>query len=111
MSKEQFLELETKAEELVHVLDKLKNEISLYDTATQELGEVRERLIVFINHSQKITKDTHDVVQLLKAAGGPKILKSLTQIIHSLSNLKILVILTLVIALISVFMSVYSLIQ
>ena len=77
---EKFLEAEQAAEELVEALKKLRDEAVSYQTSTHQLDAVREKLITFIEASQRISQDTKAAVELLKSIGGPEILGSLHQL-------------------------------
>lgn len=74
---ERFLEAEKRAEELVDTLNKLHQEIQSYQSATDLLNSVREKLVGFINASQDIVKDSHEVILLLKSIGGPEIIEKI----------------------------------
>lgn len=77
---EKFLKAEQAAEELVEALKKLRDEAVSYQTSTNQLDAVREKLITFIEASQRISQDTKTAVELLKSIGGPEILGSLHQL-------------------------------
>lgn len=77
---EKFLKAEQAAEELVEALKKLRDEAVSYQTSTHQLDAVREKLITFIEASQRISQDTKTAVELLKSIGGPEILGSLHQL-------------------------------
>lgn len=104
MSREKFLELEGEAEKLVKVLTELRSEVNSYKTAGQELEKVREKLVKFISDGAEMTQETYKVVKLLQEAGGPAIF-------DALSKIRVLVIITLVISIISATVAVFGLIS
>ena len=72
-----FLEAEQSAEHLVQMLTDLKNEAVSYKSSTKELDAVRQKLVSLIDSIQAIAKDTHEVVKIVKAIGGPEILSGI----------------------------------
>lgn len=72
-----FLEAEQSAEHLVQTLTELKNEAVSYKASTKELDAVRQKLVSLIDSIQAIAKDTHEVVKIVKAIGGPEILSGI----------------------------------
>jgi hypothetical protein len=76
MTKEtdRFLQAEESAEKLVQALRDLQAQASSYQSATNELNLVREKLGKFIESTAIIAKDTHEAVKTIKEIGGPKIL-------------------------------------
>lgn len=77
---EKFLKAEQAAEELVEVLKKFRDEAVSYQTSANQLDAVREKLVTFIDASQRISQDTKAAVELLKSIGGPEILGLLHQL-------------------------------
>jgi len=72
-----FLEAEQSAEHLVQMLADLKHEAVSYNSSTKELDAVRQKLVSLIDSIQAIAKDTHEVVKIVKAIGGPEILSGI----------------------------------
>jgi len=74
---QKFLQAEQSAENLVQTLADLKNEAVSYKSSTKELDTVRQKLVSLIDSIQAIAKDTHEVVKIVKAIGGPEILSGI----------------------------------
>ena len=95
MSKEteNFLRVEQSAQELLKTIEELKNETVSYKTSTMELDVVRVKLSGLIDSIQAVARDTHAVVALLKAIGGPEILSQISILSDKLNRLRTLAIL------------------
>ena len=83
---DKFLKAEQSAVDLVNTLQKLQSEVNSYDTAKNELNNVREDLRRFINSSQEIALRTNEAVRILKEIGGPEIFKKLDAIFQKMRD-------------------------
>lgn len=88
---DKFLQAEEAAEKLTETLKKLHSETTSYQTAKGELDAIRQRLLGFIESTEKVATDTQEIIKTLKNIGGPEILKRL-------DNLKILILITLAVS-------------
>ena len=79
-SAERFLQAEEAADRLVQSLHELHDEAVSYQTATQELGAARERLVKLIDSMEEIAHGSYEVVQQLKEIGSPEILDRIAQL-------------------------------
>lgn len=97
MSKEtdKFLHVEQSTQDLVQTLEQLKNEANSYKTSKDTLDAVRQKLSVLIDSNLSIAKDTHEVVKLLKSVGGPEILNRIGVLTEQLDRMKLLVVIAL----------------
>ena len=77
---EKFLEAEETALKLVETLKELNTEVSSYQTATNELDMVRQRLFKMIESIEKIVNNSYEVIKILKEIGAPEILSRLTDL-------------------------------
>ena len=77
---EKFLEAEEAALKLVETLKELNAEVSSYQTATNELDMIGQRLFKIIESTEKIVNNSHEVIKMLKEIGAPEILSRLTDI-------------------------------
>jgi len=104
MSKEadKFLHAEQSAQELVQTLEQLKNETNSYRTSKDTLDSVRQKLSGLIDSSLSIAKDTHEIVKLLKSIGGPEILSRISGLSEQMDRMRLLVIISLSIATLTV---------
>lgn len=100
MSKEadSFLHAEQSAQELMQILEQLKNESISYKNSANELDAVKQKLTSLIDSVLPVVKDTHEVVKLLKSIGGPEILNRISVVTDQLNRLRMLVIISLSIA-------------
>jgi len=100
MSKEaeNFLHAEQSAQELLQTLEQLKNEANSYKTSAHELDAVRQKLSGLIDSVLSVAKDTHEVVKLLKAIGGPEILSQIGGLSEQFNRMRLLVITSLSVA-------------
>jgi hypothetical protein len=104
MSKEadKFLRAEQSAQELVQTLEQLKNEANSYKTSKDTLDAVRQKLSGLIDSILPIAKETHEIVKLLKSIGGPEILSQISGLSEQMDRMRLLVIISLSIAGLSV---------
>ncbi len=72
---ERFLQAEKSAQDVLEALSSLEQEAVSYKTSTKELHAVRQDLVGLIDSIQAVADDTHEVVKLIKAIGGPEILE------------------------------------
>ena len=77
---ERFLQAEQSAQDVLNALSKLKEEAVSYKNGTKELATARESLVKLIDSILAIAKDTHEIVKLIKAIGGPEILRSIDSV-------------------------------
>ena len=77
---QEFLKAEEAAGKLVQTLEKLQAEGASYQTASEELDKVRNRLVNLIQSTEEVVKGSHEIVGVLKAIGGPEILDRLTRL-------------------------------
>lgn len=77
---EKFLQAEETAVRLVATLKQLHTEATSYQTATKELGAVRQRLLNLIESTERIVNGSHEVIKILEEIGGPEILSRLTKL-------------------------------
>lgn len=75
-----MLELEQDASRLVDELGALKREVSSYRTATNELDKARTALAGFLEQTQKLTQQTHKLIETINAIGSAKIFDQLEAI-------------------------------
>jgi len=119
---QKFLEAEETAEKFVQTLKQLHTEAASYQTATKELDIVRQRLIGLIEATEKIAKDSHEIIKVLKEIGGPEILSRITKVENkvseesanqskSLKNLRILIIMTLTSSIIAIIVGIIALLR
>lgn len=103
---EKFLQAEETVFKLVETLKQLHTEATSYQTATKELEIVRQRLLNLIESTERIARDSHEVIKILKAIGGPEILDRLSKLenqsieefskqLKVMDKVKILIIITL----------------
>jgi len=52
----------------------LRDETVAYKNSTGQLNDVRDRLSSFIDKTERISQDTHELIKVLKEIGGPEIL-------------------------------------
>ena len=71
---DRFLEAEQMAQGLLQALQQLRDETVSYKNSTEQLNEVRDRLSSFIEKTERISQDTHELIKVLKEIGGPEIL-------------------------------------
>ena len=77
---QQFLKAEETAGKLVQTLEKLQAEGASYQTASEELDKVRNRLVNLIQSTEEVVKGSRQIVGVLKKIGGPEILDRLTRL-------------------------------
>ena len=77
---QEFLKAEEAAGKLVQTLEKLQAEGASYQTASEELDKVRNRLVNLIQSTEEVVKGSHEIVGVLKEIGGPEILDRLTRL-------------------------------
>ncbi len=117
-----FLEAEEIAQNLVNTLKQLHNEATSYQTAKKELDTVRQRLIGLIDSTEKISKGSHEIINVLKEIGAPEILGRITKVENkvneefakqskSLQNLKIFIIITLTSSVIAIIVGIIALLR
>lgn len=78
--KQKFLDAESTATQLVDTLNKLKNEIMSYNSATKNLDEVKNSLVKFIDEVHQISKKSLEILETLRSIGGPEILTRLKEL-------------------------------
>ncbi len=83
---DQFLQAEEAAEKLVNALQNLHTSVNSYKTATEDLNLVRERLIQFINSTEVLAKNTHELIKTVNEIGAPQILAKLEVILREISD-------------------------
>jgi len=83
---EKFLEAEETAVRLVETLKQLHVEIASYQTATNELDAVRQRLVGLIESTERIASGTHEIIRILKEIGGPEILNRVVRLENKLTQ-------------------------
>jgi len=76
----QILTLEEDASRLVDELGGLKREVSSYRAATDELDKARNALAGFLEQTQKLTQQTHKLIETANAIGSAKIFEQLEAI-------------------------------
>ncbi len=77
---QEFLKAEEAAGKLVQTLEKLKAEGISYQTASEELDKVRDRLVNLIQSTEEVVKGSREIVGVLKEIGGPEILDRLSRL-------------------------------
>lgn len=82
---DKFLHAEQSAQELLQSLEQLKNVANSYKTSTHELDAVKQKVSELIDSFSPVIKGTHDVVVALKST-GPEILDKLGSISAQLAN-------------------------
>jgi seryl-tRNA synthetase len=73
----QILTLEKDSSRLVDELVALKREVSSYKAATDELDKARNVLAGFLEQTQKLTQQTHKLLEAVNAIGSAKIFEQL----------------------------------
>ena len=74
---DRFLQAEQMADDLVETLKQLHAEAASYKTSGEQLGEVRSRLVTFVEKTERIAQETHELIQILREIGGPEILRAI----------------------------------
>jgi hypothetical protein len=72
--------MEQDADRLVEELAALKREVGSYRAATGELEKTRVALGGFIEATQELAKETHELVGATKSIGGAAILKDVGEL-------------------------------
>ncbi|HQH48058.1 MAG TPA: hypothetical protein PL142_05765, partial [Candidatus Syntrophosphaera thermopropionivorans] len=75
-----FLQAEDTAVKLVETLQELHNEATSYQSATQELETVRQRLIGLIESTENIASGSYEIIKILKEIGAMEILERLEKL-------------------------------
>ena len=107
---EKFLQAEESAEKLIQTLEKLQTEAKSYQSAANELGIARDKLLELIESTKDVVSNSYEVIKTLKDIGGPEIFKRFTKLENKLEetfnkqssrikNLKIFIIILLLISL------------
>ena len=81
-----MLQLEQDGSRLVDQLRDLKREISSYKAATEELEKARTALAGFLEQTQKLTQQTHHLIEAVNAIGSAKIFEQLETIQTALAD-------------------------
>ncbi len=84
--KNNLLEAEEAANQLLEELIKLKEEIEAYESAKAELNIIRNKLIDFINSTEELAKKTYESAEALAKIGAPNILMSIEDVKKEISG-------------------------
>ncbi len=75
--KDEFLDAEKRASELIDTLEKLKKEMEAHATAAESLSEVQSKLVDFLENNKKITEEMLVIIKNIKDIGGVEIFNTL----------------------------------
>ena len=81
-----ILTLEQDASRLVDELGALKQEVSSYKAATNELDKAQTALAGFLEQTQNLTQQTHKLIETVNAIGSAKIFEKLETIETALTE-------------------------
>lgn len=80
MSIENFTKVEERAQELVNNLEQLRQQVGSYHDAKDELEKTNTNLLSFIEATQKLSEESHQVIQTINEIGSHKIFETLANI-------------------------------
>ena len=83
---EKFLQAEESAEKLIQTLEKLQTEAKSYQSAANELGIARDKLLELIESTKNVVNNSYEVIKTLRDIGGPEIFERFTKLENKLDE-------------------------
>jgi hypothetical protein len=65
----------------------LRDEAVSYKNSAEQMTEVRNKLTVFIEKTERISHDTHELIGVLREIGGPEILDAVGAVSNDVKEL------------------------
>ncbi|MDP8262200.1 MAG: hypothetical protein P9M13_02725 [Candidatus Ancaeobacter aquaticus] len=76
----EIIKIEERAQELVSNLEALHQQVGSYQEAKDELQKASVKLLTFIESTQKLSEESHQIIQTINQIGSSKIFERLKNI-------------------------------